>query len=37
MDTISFRPVSARYVPVRYTTWNLPWKASYLDEFKIYA
>jgi len=35
-DTISFSPVSARYVQMHSTAWNIPWEGNYLDEFEIY-
>lgn len=35
-DTISFSVVSARYVQMHSTAWNIPWEGNYLDEFEIY-
>ena len=36
MDTISFSPVSARYLQMHPTARKIPWEGNYLDEFEIY-
>jgi hypothetical protein len=35
-DTISFNPVSARYVQMHSTAWNISWEGNCPDEFEIY-